>query len=300
MPRWGWRWLLALSSVPSLAVLLLSSFAPETPRYLFMKGRTNEAVRVLERVALINRKELPTGNLVSDHQRTLPDEETSLLSSSRSKTRGVEKWLGSLSELFSSDLLWTTLLSWMLSFAYTFAYYGIQLMISALSSEQIDCRSLSILPKNVEKGSLYVNVFITCLAELPGLLFATLLVEKLGRKRCMEILTMLTVVFILPLLSHQNATVTTALLISGRMFLSSAFTTLCVYTKEVYPTSVRASGIGRIGGMICPIVAVGLVRGCHQTLAVVVFGIIILISGVCVVFFPFETKGRGLTDVVST
>ncbi|KAK4396639.1 Organic cation/carnitine transporter 7 [Sesamum angolense] len=59
MPRWGWRWLLALTSVPSLAVLLLSNFAPETPRYLAMKGRTNEADRVLEKVALINRKELP-------------------------------------------------------------------------------------------------------------------------------------------------------------------------------------------------------------------------------------------------
>ncbi|KAL0374652.1 UNVERIFIED_CONTAM: Organic cation/carnitine transporter 7 [Sesamum radiatum] len=32
MPRWGWRVLLALTSVPSLAVLLLSNFAPETPR----------------------------------------------------------------------------------------------------------------------------------------------------------------------------------------------------------------------------------------------------------------------------
>ncbi|KAK4396640.1 Organic cation/carnitine transporter 7 [Sesamum angolense] len=180
----------------------------------------------------------------------------------------------------------------------------IQLMISALSSDQTDCRSLSILPKNAEKGSLYVNVFITCLAELPALALATLLVERLGRKCCMEILTMLAVVFILPLLSRQNATVTTALLVSGRMFLSAAFITLGLYAKEVYPTSVRgsgyglASGIGRIGGMICPLVAVALVRGCHQTLAAVLFGIVILISGIAVLFYPLETKGRGLKDVV--
>ncbi|KAL0338815.1 UNVERIFIED_CONTAM: Organic cation/carnitine transporter 7 [Sesamum angustifolium] len=311
MPRWGWRWLLALSSVPSFTVLLLSTFAPESPRYLFTKGRSDEAIRVLEKIALVNRKELPSGSLVSDHQKMQPDdvnfpsEETHLISSSESKTRSFEKCLGSVSELLSPDLLGTTLLAWIMFFAYTFAYYGIQLMVSALSSRHSDCDSSSILPNNVQNDNLYINVFITCLAEIPGLLLAMVLVERFGRKLCMEILTILTVIVILPLLSDQNGTLTTALLVSGRMFLSAAFNTLCVYTEEVYPTSVRASGyglataVGRIGGMICPLVAVGLVRGCHQTLAVIFFGIVILISGIAVLFFPFETKGRGLTDVVS-
>ncbi|KAL0308355.1 UNVERIFIED_CONTAM: Organic cation/carnitine transporter 7 [Sesamum radiatum] len=311
MPRWGWRWLLALSSVPSFTVLLLSTFVPESPRYLFTKGRSDEAIRVLEKIALVNRKELHSGSLVSDHQKKQPDEvnfpseETHLISSSESKTRSFEKCLGSVSELLSPDLLGTTLLAWIMFFAYTFAYYGIQLMVSALSSRHSDCDSSSILPNNVQNDNLYINVFITCLAEIPGLLLAMVLVERFGRKLCMEILTILTVIVILPLLSHQNGTVTTALLVSGRMFLSAAFNTLCVYTEEVYPTSVRASGyglataVGRIGGMICPLVAVGLVRGCHQTLAVIFFGIVILISGIAVLFFPFETKGRGLTDVVS-
>ncbi|KAK4396638.1 Organic cation/carnitine transporter 7 [Sesamum angolense] len=310
MPRWGWRWLLALTSVPSLTMLLLSSFAPETPRYLFMKGRKNEAVRVLERVALINRKELPTGSLVSDHRRTKPDEEnvpseeTPLLSS-ESKKRGVKRYLGSLPELFSSDLLGITLLIWIMFFSCIFAYYGIQLMISALSSGQSDCHSLSILPENAQNDSLYINVLIACLAEIPGLLLPMLLVERLGRKLCMEILTMLTLILLLPLLSHRNGSVTTALLVGSRMFISATYNTLCLYMEEVYPTSVRASGyglatsVGKIGGMICPLVAVGLVRGCHQTLAVIFFGGVILISGVAVLFFPFETKGRGLMDVVS-
>ncbi|KAL2250970.1 organic cation/carnitine transporter 7 isoform X1 [Sesamum indicum] len=311
MPRWGWRWLLALSSIPSFTVLLLSTFTPETPRYLCTKGRTDEAIRVLEKIALVNGKELPSGSLVSDHQKVQPEEvnfpseETYLISSSASKTSSFGKCFGSLSELLSPDLLGTTLLAWIMFFAYTFAYYGIQLMVSALSSGRSDCHSSSILPNNVQNDSLYINVFITCLAEIPGLLLAMVLVERFGRKLCMEILTMLTVIVILPLLAHQNGTVTTALLVSGRMFLSAAFNTLCVYTEEVYPTSVRASGyglataVGRIGGMICPLVAVGLVRGCHQTLAVIFFGIVILISGIAVLFFPFETKGRGLTDVVS-
>lgn len=73
---------------------------------------------------------------------------------------------------------------------------------------------------------------------------------------------------------------------------------------QIYPTSIRttgvgiASSIGRIGGMVCPLVAVALVKGCHQTAAIVLFEIVILLSGICVVFFPFETKGQDLPEKV--
>ncbi|KAL9377341.1 hypothetical protein Peur_031461 [Populus x canadensis] len=42
MPRLGWRWLLALSSLPSIAMLLLYSLVPESPTYLCMKELSRE------------------------------------------------------------------------------------------------------------------------------------------------------------------------------------------------------------------------------------------------------------------
>ena len=72
----------------------------------------------------------------------------------------------------------------------------------------------------------------------------------------------------------------------------------------MYPTDIRASAvglttsIGRIGGMICPLVAVGLVHDCHQTAAVVLFLTMIALSGLAVAFLPFETKGKDLSDSV--
>lgn len=71
---------------------------------------------------------------------------------------------------------------------------------------------------------------------------------------------------------------------------------------QIYPTSIRttgvgvASSVGRIGGMACPLVAVALVKGCHQTAAIVFFEIVFLLSGICVVLFPFETKGQDLPE----
>ncbi|KAL2553849.1 Organic cation/carnitine transporter 7 [Forsythia ovata] len=311
MPGLGWRWLLALSSIPAFLVLLFSNLAPESPRYLYMKGRTTEALGILEKIALINRTELPTGILLYDQNMDLdeenaPSDETPLLSSTGKKRSYSETFFKSLLELFSSNLLGTTLLLWLLHFGYTFAYYGIVLLITELNSGQRECGSPTIESINVQDASLYIDVFINSLAEFPGLIVAAILVDQLGRKLTMEILTMLTFILILPLLSHQNELVTTALLFGARMFISAAFTSLTVYAKEVYPTSARGTGgglatsMGRIGGMVCPLVAVGLVSSCHQTAAVILFEIIVLVSGLCILLFPFETKGRNLTDITNS
>lgn len=59
------------------------------------------------------------------------------------------------------------------------------------------------------------------------------------------------------------------------------------------------SAVGRIGGMICPLVAVGLVTGCHQTAAILLFEAVMVVSGVSVMLLPLETNGRELTDIVA-
>lgn len=180
MPRLGWRWLLGFSSIPSLSLFIMSNFSPESPRYHFSNGRINEAMKILENVARINGTELPSGCLVRDQnvqvdeEKLVPTERTPLLSSGMSKIRSIKKSLKSLSELFAPDLLVTTLLLWGLNFAYTFAYYGIQLMVSALSSGQSDCGTeASSFFKNLDNG-LYINGFITCTAGIHSASFSRL------------------------------------------------------------------------------------------------------------------------------
>lgn len=51
--------------------------------------------------------------------------------------------------------------------------------------------------------------------------------------------------------------------------------------------------------MICPLVAVELVSGCHQIAAISLFEIAIILSGISVLLFPIETKGRKLSDIVT-
>ncbi len=61
--RLGWRWLLALSSTPLLALTVLYPVLPESPFFLAATGRTGAAAAVLQRVARANGRPLPPGAL---------------------------------------------------------------------------------------------------------------------------------------------------------------------------------------------------------------------------------------------
>jgi SP family arabinose:H+ symporter-like MFS transporter len=48
--EWNWRWMLGIETLPAVLYLVALLFVPESPRWLAMHGRDDEAVAVLERV----------------------------------------------------------------------------------------------------------------------------------------------------------------------------------------------------------------------------------------------------------
>jgi len=48
--QWGWRWMFAVTAIPSLLFLIATFLVPESPRWLAAKGRDPQALRVLERL----------------------------------------------------------------------------------------------------------------------------------------------------------------------------------------------------------------------------------------------------------
>lgn len=310
MPILGWRWLLALSSVPCFTAFLFYFLTIESPRYLYMNGRINEAYNVLKKMAEINRTELPSGLLVSDKETEMNEEmthseETQLLSTGRDKNAISKPGFSSLLMLFSPSLVKTTLLLWMIYYGNSFSYYGVVLMTSEFSSGEIKCNSAILNSHILKDSSLYIDVFVTSFAELPGLILSAFLVDKVGRRISMLLMYLFGFMFLLPLMFHHYKIWTTALLFGARMFINGNFTVAGVYCPEIYPTSVRttgvgvASAVGRIAGMICPLVAVDLMSGCHQIAAIILFEVVIILSAISVQFLPFETKGRELTDTVA-
>ncbi|KAL9442231.1 hypothetical protein AB3S75_020691 [Citrus x aurantiifolia] len=310
MPRLDWRWLLGLSSIPSFILLAFLGFQPESPRYLCLKGRTAEAHRALEKIAQVNKTKLPNGKLVA-HRSTLPTGERAppelvhlLSSNGGNKTTEGKSGLSLFLMLFSSKLARTTILLWLLLFGNSFAYYAVVLLISELSSLDTRCHSPSMFSHHPQDANLYIDEFITSLAEIPGLLLAAILVDTAGRKLSITIMFTLSCLFLLPLVTYQSNILTTGLLFGARMCVMGAFTVSLIYAAEIYPTSVRSTGagaanaMGRIGGMVCPLVAVALVANCHQMTAVVLLVVVIVTSILSVMLIPFETKGQELSDTV--
>jgi SP family sugar porter-like MFS transporter len=48
--QWGWRWMFAVTAIPSVFFLIATFLIPESPRWLASKGRHRQAMRVLERL----------------------------------------------------------------------------------------------------------------------------------------------------------------------------------------------------------------------------------------------------------
>jgi len=49
--EWGWRWMLGIETVPAVVYFFALLFVPESPRWLAMHGRKDEALQVLESVS---------------------------------------------------------------------------------------------------------------------------------------------------------------------------------------------------------------------------------------------------------
>ncbi|KAM0848172.1 hypothetical protein ACQ4PT_054552 [Festuca glaucescens] len=311
IPALSWRWLLAFTALPCFLLLPFFGITPESPRYLCAQNRMSDATLVLERISKTNQEALPPGILTYNHgievdhnaptyeiDHLLPVKEKKCTDDNAMSSKSGS--VAALRSLLSQNLRRSTLLLWFVFYANTFAYYGLVLLTSQLSDANISCASGLRYVKSEQDASLYKDTFITSLAEFPGLIVSAVLVEWLGRKATMWCLLFTCCGFLGPLVFHQTELWTTALLFGARACAMGSFTVLCLYAPEVYPTSVRSTGvgianaIGRIGGIVCPLVAVGMLRSCHQMEAIVVFEVVLCLAAIACMLFPVETKGRDM------
>ena len=140
-------------------------------------------------------------------------------------------------------------------------------------------------------------VLLMTIAQLPGYFTAAYLIEKAGRKFVL-------VTYLLGTAASAfvfgNADTTMLLVVSGA-FLSffnlGAWGALYAYTPEQYPSVIRATGagmaaaIGRIGGILGPLLVGSLVmRGYDIGWIFSIFCIAIVIGVLAVVILGKETK----------
>ncbi|XP_034382555.1 putative transporter SVOPL isoform X2 [Cyclopterus lumpus] len=290
VPTWGWRWMIRFSVTPSVILLLLFQFIPESARYNVSVGNVAAAVETLQQIAKMNRVSLPPGRLVE----------------LQSEKRGGWRIL------FSPSFRRTSLLLWYTWFVASFIYYGSVLGSSELLEKNLLCLTDPDQEHQVKHQNQdglchcipfqlrdYQTLLISCLGEVALVPVNICLLNVLGRKLSLTVLQLGAAIFFMLLNICTTMFGFTVLLFLLRSLVSMNFNVVYIYTAEVYPTVARSLGMGfctsfsRIGGMIAPFIAQVLMSQ-SVILALSPFAMACVICALANLFLPIETKGRAL------
>ncbi|WP_145151297.1 MFS transporter [Paenibacillus xylanexedens] len=186
----------------------------------------------------------------------------------------------------------TTLMLWILWFTVIFSYYGMFLWLPSV-----------VMAKGFTLVKSFQYVLIMTIAQLPGYFTAAYFIERYGRKFVLVVYLTLTAFSAIAFgLATTEATILTAGICLS-FFNLGAWGGLYAYSPELYPTSVRSTGVGlatsvgRIGGVLAPLMVGMLVqREVAISLIFTIFFVTILIGAAAVLFWGRETKGQELAE----
>lgn len=260
-----WRVILGMSIVPAIISLIIRHGLPESPRWLVSKGRPDEAVAIYrDELDLQN-----AGDLLEE-----PEEET--------------KWM----VLFSKQYIRRTLfasLSWsaivMPYFALTF--FGPDIL-NALG---------------MGSGSLLGALLGTIIA-LIGATISWYIVDKVGRRKIV-ILPMFgcaLALFLASMYLHMPI-VFGVIAYFGYLFSYGIMSiTTGIYPEEVFPSSVRASGVGLASSISRIAAAIGtwglppVKEHFGVSTVLIILGVVSLLGGIMSYAWAPETNGKALTE----
>ncbi|MCT6860170.1 niacin transporter NiaP [Bartonella apis] len=273
IPAYGWQIAFILCGIPALYVFYIWRKIPESIPYLINRGRIEEAHKIVCRL------EKEAGIPVVEKIEVAPV---------------AEKHNVSFAQLWSRGLAKRTIMLWLIWFGIVYSYYGIFTWLPSL----LEQHGFSIV-----KSSKYTLILI--LAQLPGYMAAAWLIEKLGRKATLSgfIAACAICAYFFGQASSDGLIILWGCLLS--FFNLGAWGVLYSYTPEQYPANIRAFGsgwasaIGRIGGIVAPMVVTQMMTaGANAFSSVfIMFTGVLLAVAIIIIVLGEETRGRTLESI---
>lgn len=265
---WGddaWRLIFFVTGIPALIGVALRFYIPESPMFLNRNGKSEEARRVLERVAKVNGNDIKIPMLQPELQERK-----------------------SIFALFSSELRRRSiglLMAWALI---SIAYYGVFVYLPI---------KLASSGFGFMRGQEFLVVL--ALVQLPGFALSAYGVERWGRKPTLIGFLLLSAVgcMLYSLGTSTIVVVGSTLLMS--FSLLGTWGALYAFTPEVYPTDLRASGMGmagataRFGGLFAPAI-IAPIMATHFTLALAVLSSMLVAGAIAIWSVDVESRNRVL------
>lgn len=233
----GWRIVQVICTLPVLMLLWWRRSVPESPRFLVAVGREDEARRVVDELE---------AQAVSALGRELPPVPPSAPAPVPPRTPPPTVLQG-LAALWRGGLARRTAPLWLLWLVNTFAFYGFFTFVPTLLAEG---------GLTITKSFSYSIVIY--LAQIPGYYVAALLNDVMDRKWTIGVCLGGGAVSA-ALLSSSG--ISAQVMVYGAMlsfFMNGVYASIYAYTPEVYPTVIRAQGVGaasafgRVGGIAAP------------------------------------------------
>ncbi len=277
----GWRLLLLITAMPVVMLLWWRRRVPESPRFLLATGDTAAAERVVtdmeDAARRSTRRELPeiVGSAVSASD---PQQQLSTMAG--------------LKALWSKELAGRTAVLWLLWLVITFAFYGFFTFIPTL----LHAEGLTI-------AKSFTYAVVIYLAQIPGFYSAAALNDLLDRKWTIACYLAGGAVSAY-LLANAGASAW-VMLYGGLLsfFMNGVYASMYAYTPEVYPTVIRARGMGaassfgRIGGISAPLIIGALYPVIGFNGVFVMTTVALLLGAAAVLIFGVSTKGRTLEEI---
>jgi putative MFS transporter len=182
---------------------------------------------------------------------------------------------------------------WIAWFCISLGYYGTSIWLPRI-----------FVSRGFDFLRTYQNTFIVTLAQVPGYFSAAYLVERWGRKPTLAVYLALSGVF-----TYVFAVINGLSLIVGAASFMAFFTlgawgVLYAYTPELYPTEIRATGMGvasgmtRIAGAIAPTLG-GLLLPVSLVAALTIYAVAFVVGGLSVFLLGMETRDRPLAETIT-
>ncbi|KAF9445454.1 MFS general substrate transporter [Macrolepiota fuliginosa MF-IS2] len=298
----GWRYFLFTMGGLMLVPWAIRFFAfnlYESPKYLMGKGKDEQAVETVHKVAEYNRKE---SSLSIEDLRRVEKENNVKTSGNKvdhaSAANVLHRYLSKFDQNHVKPLFATRKIAFSTSLLIIlWALIGLAFpLYNAFVTYYLATRGADF-----GDGSIYItyrNQVILSVIGVPGAIIAGYLVDLplLGRRGTLAIFTLLTGIFIL---ASTTARTSDALLgwNCAYSFTSNVmYGVLYTITPELFPTKDRGTGnaltatANRIFGIMAPIIA--LYADLKTSVPIFISGAIFIVVGFIALLLPFESRGK--------
>lgn len=222
-----WRLLFQILYIPTILFISYYWLTSESVRWLMVKGRNEEAIKILQTIGKINKKKLSKISIqeILDQKVELP----------------VKKCESDFKAFINSSLLTRLVICMFIWMTNALVFYGLN-----LNSMLID-------------GSQHLNFILVCAIEIPAYILNNFLSRQVGRRWTIfaSLLICGISVFCSGLLSDYPW-IKLFLFLVGKFAIALSFVTTYVFTAELFPTNLRhrciglCSMFGNVGAMVAP------------------------------------------------